>query len=79
MNYLMEEQLVAEHRRDIHRDIEKIRLQEQALQSRVFHPNLFTRTMERFGTWLIRTGQGLEKRYQSPAPKPCNQNHSYAQ
>jgi hypothetical protein len=78
MNYMMEEQLLAEHRKDIHREISKIRLEEQALQSRVFHPNLFTKSMQRTGKWLIKIGERLVQRYQAPAPKNCGQNQSYA-
>ncbi|HET7142693.1 MAG TPA: hypothetical protein VFI68_01630 [Anaerolineales bacterium] len=67
MNPLMDEYLVEEHRRDIKRELTHIRLQEQALKSRVFHPNWFTHTMQRFGRWLIMRGQRLVKRYEVPA------------
>ena len=78
MNYMMEEQLISEHRKDIQRDIHKIRLEEQALQSRVFYPNLFTKSMQRTGKWLIKIGERLVQRYQTPSPKHCSQNQSYA-
>lgn len=66
MNPLMDEYLVEEHRRNIKRELTHIRLQEQALKSRVFHPNWFTHTMRRFGQWLIMRGQRLVKRYEVP-------------
>lgn len=79
MNHLIEEYLIEEHRRGIQREINHIQLERQALQSRVFHPNWFTRAMQKLGQWLIRQGEKLVKRYETPAKKTCQQSErSYA-
>ena len=79
MNLLREEYLIEEHRREIKRAVNHIRLQEQALKNRVFRPNWFTRAMQRLGQWLIAQGERLVKRYEAPAKKPCPQSgRSYA-
>jgi len=62
----MEEYLLEERRRDMQRDIQQIRLQQKALRGRVFQPNLFTRSMESVGKWLISRGETLVKRYETP-------------
>lgn len=69
MNTRLDELLLEERRRDIQRDIQQIRLEKQALKSKVFHPNVFTRLMENFGKWLITRGEILVKRYETPAKK----------
>ncbi len=74
MNLLREEYLIEEHRREIKRAVNHIRLQEQALKNRVFRPNWFTRAMQRLGQWLIAQGERLVKRYEAPAKKPCPQS-----
>ena len=79
MNYLMEEQLLEEHRKDIRREMNHIHLERRTLRGKVFRPNWFTRSMQRFGQWLIAQGEGLVKRYETPAKKPCQQSgRSYA-
>jgi hypothetical protein len=78
MNPLMEEYLIEEHRRDIKREVSHIRLQEQALKSRVFRPNWFTRGMQRLGQWLIVQGERLVKHYEVPANKCQSSKQSYA-
>ncbi len=61
-------EFMAEHRRqEIVREMEHIRLEEQALQSRVYHPRLFARTMFSFANWMISAGKQLRKRYEVPA------------
>jgi len=74
MNPLMEEYLIEEHRSDIKRELSHIRLQERALKSRVFRPNWFTRAMQTLGQWLIAQGEGLVRRYETPAKKTCQQS-----
>ncbi len=78
MNLLMEEYLLEEHRRDIRREVSFIHLQEQALKSRVFRQNWFTRAMQRLGQWLIAHGERLVKRYEVPAGKCQSSKQSYA-
>ena len=69
MNKRLDELLLEEHRKDIQRDIQQIRLEEQVRKTKVFRPNLFTRSMENFGKWLIARGEILVKRYETPAKK----------
>ena len=61
------------HRQDILQEAEHIRLERIALQSRVYQPRLFERTMFNFANWMIVTGKQLRKRYEvrcvdCPAP-----------
>ncbi len=61
-------EFMAEYRRqEIVREMEHIRLEEQALQSRVGRPRLFERTMFNFANWMILAGKQLRKRYEVPA------------
>ena len=54
------------HRQDILKEAEHIRLERIALQSRVYHPGLFERTMFNLANWMISTGKRLRKRYDVP-------------
>ena len=78
MNFFMEEYLVEEHRRDITRELTNIRLQEQAVKSRIFHSNWFTHTMRNLGQWLIVRGERLVKRYEVSANCTTSPEHRYA-
>ncbi len=61
-------EFMAEYRRqEIMQEMEHIRLEEQALRSRVYRPRLFERTMFNFANWMISTGKHLRKRYEVPA------------
>jgi len=53
------------HRQRIWEEVEQIRL-ERLVQSRVYRPRLFTRTMFSFANWMISTGKTLRKRYEIP-------------
>jgi hypothetical protein len=78
MNPILEGVLAEEHRRDIIREVEGIRLEEQALEARVLRPNWFTRTMQGFGEWLIARGENLVERYAMPANCSTSSKHGYA-
>ena len=65
MNPLLEEYLVEEHQRDIERELSDRQL--QAVNVRVYRPNLSTRILRGFGQWMIERGEGLVKRYEAPA------------
>lgn len=71
MNNWHNEFMAEYHRREILEEVEKIRLEKLALQSRVYRPRLFERTMFSFANWMIFTGKQLRKRYEVPA-MPCN-------
>jgi elongation factor P hydroxylase len=50
---------------------EQIRLENIALQSQVYRPGFFERTMFNIANWMIATGSQLRKRYEAPAV-PCS-------
>jgi hypothetical protein len=54
------------HRQRILEEAEQIRLERIALQSRVYHPRLFERTMINLANWMISKGKQLRKRYEVP-------------
>lgn len=79
MNPLMEEYLIEEHRKDIKREVSRIRLQEQALKGGAFRPSWFTRAMQGLGQWLIARGERLVKRFEI-SDCPCQsskQNYAH--
>lgn len=78
MNPILEGILAEEHRRDIIREVEGIRLEEQALEARALRPNWFARTMQAFGGWLIARGENLVKHYEMPANCSAPSKHGYA-
>ena len=47
-------------------EMEQIRLEKLARQSRVYRPRFFARTMFNFANWMISTGKQLRKRYEVP-------------
>lgn len=77
MNNWQNEYLAEYHRQQILDDIEHIRLEDMAMQSRVYRPRFFARTMFSFANWMISTGKNLRKRYEIPAMN-CNKNESFA-
>jgi hypothetical protein len=60
------------HRERIMAEMEHIRLEKLALQSRVYRPGLFARTMFTFANWMITTGKQLRKRYEVPTVSSSN-------
>lgn len=78
MNPNIEEYLLEARRKDIRREMSNIRLEEQALRGRVFHPSMFTRTMRSLGQWLIARGEHLVKRYETPEAGCQPSGQSYA-
>jgi hypothetical protein len=66
MNSWHDELMAEYHRQDILREAEHIRLEKLALQSRVYRPRFFERTMFKFANWMISTGKQLRKRYEVP-------------
>jgi hypothetical protein len=66
MNNWHNEFMAEYHRPDILRDVEHIRLEELAVNSRVYRPGVFARTMFSFANWMISTGKQLRKRYEVP-------------
>jgi hypothetical protein len=66
MNHWHNEFMAEYHRQDILKQVESIRLEELAVQSRVYRPGFFARTMYNFANWMITTGKQLRKRYEVP-------------
>ena len=66
MKTALDEYVFEERLRDIQRDVQQLRLEQTALRGKVFQPNLFTRSMEALGKWLIARGELLVKRYETP-------------
>ncbi len=66
MNNWHDEFMSEYHRQEILKEVEHIRLEKVALQSRVYRPRVFERTMFRFANWMISTGKELRKRYEVP-------------
>ena len=72
MNHWHNEKMAELHRADLINDSEQIRLANLAIQSRVYHPSLFTRTMHSIAGWMIVKGKKLHARYEIPT-EHCHQ------
>jgi hypothetical protein len=57
------------HRQQILEQVEQIRLEKLAVQSRVYRPRFFERTMFNFANWMISTGKQLLKLYTRSTPQ----------
>lgn len=60
------EKMAEFHRMDLINESEQIRLINLAMQSRVYRPSLFTRTMHNLAGWMILKGKELHARYEIP-------------
>ena len=78
MNPLLEEYTLEEHRKDINRELDDIRLQEQALNGKAHRPSLFAHTMQRLGQWLIVRGEKMVKRYEAPSNSTKSSKRKFA-
>jgi len=75
MNHWHNEYMAEYHRQDILNDSEQTRL---AMQSRVYRPGLFARTMHNLAAWMISTGKELHKRYELPTAHSHKRSSSFA-
>lgn len=75
MNNWHNEYMAEYHRQQILDDANQIRLENLMLKSRVYRPGIFERTMFNFANWMISTGRGLHKRYETPSAD-CNKSPS---
>jgi len=73
MNSWHDEFMAEFHRQEILDQVEHIRLEKLAYQSRVYHPGWFERRMFNFANWMISTGKQLRKRYEIPSVD-CSQS-----
>ena len=66
MNNWQNEKLAELHRLDLINERKQIRLESLAMQSHVYRPSLFTRTMHSLAGWMILKGKELHARYELP-------------
>ena len=66
MNNWQAEFLAEYQRRRILQEVEQIRLEKLALQSRAARRRLLERTMFNVADWMISAGKQLRKRYEVP-------------
>jgi hypothetical protein len=78
MNPLMEDYSLEEHRKDLARELEEIRLQKLTLDNKAYRPSLFTHTMQRLGQWLIVRGEKMVKRYEAPSNSTKSSKRKFA-
>jgi hypothetical protein len=71
MNNWQTEFMAEYDRQHILQMAEQIRLEKTALQSQVYRPGFFERTMFNIANWMISTGSQLRNRYEVPAV-PCS-------
>lgn len=67
MNHWHNEFMSEYRRQELLNEMDHIRLEKLALNSRVYRPGLFERTMFSFANWMISAGKQLRKRYEIPA------------
>lgn len=65
MNNWQNEYMAEYHRQHLLKEVEQIRLEKLALESRVRCPTLFEQTMFTFANWVISKGKQLRKRYEA--------------
>ncbi len=66
MNTWNYEKTAEYNREQILAEVKQIRMEQTTLQSRVYRPGLFERTMFNFANWMIAAGKQLRKRYEVP-------------
>jgi len=66
MNYFLDEKTAEYNRQRILDEVKQIRLEKLALDSQIYRPGLFERTMFRLANWMISTGKHLRRRYEIP-------------
>jgi len=66
MNHWHTEKMAEFHRTDLINDSKQIRLVHLAIQSRVYRPSIFARTMHSIASWMILKGKELHARYELP-------------
>ena len=67
MNNWHDEFMAEYHRQQILKEVDQIRLERLALQSLIYRPGLFERSMFSFANWMISTGKQLRRRYEIPS------------
>ena len=75
MNHWHNDFMAEYHRQDLINESEKIRLENLALESHIYQPGIFTRSMHSLAGWMILTGKKLHARYEIPTAH-CHQTAS---
>lgn len=65
MNYWHDEVIAEQRREEIKEEMERIRLEEEALAARPHQPGWYDRRMFNLGNWMIARGKQLRRRYDS--------------
>jgi hypothetical protein len=66
MNHWHTEKMAEFRHAELIKESEQIRLANLVMQSRAYHPGLFTRTMHSLAGWMILKGKELHARYEIP-------------
>jgi hypothetical protein len=66
MNHWHTEKMAEFRHAELIKESEQIRLANLVMQSRAYHPGLFTRTMHSLARWMILKGKELHARYDIP-------------
>ena len=66
MNYFLDEKTAEYNRQRILDEVKQIRLEKLALDSQIYRPGPFERTMFGLANWMISTGKHLRQRYEIP-------------
>ena len=72
MNNWHDEFMAEYHRQDILEQVEQIRLEKLALESRGNCPTLVERTIFALANWMISKGKQLRRRYEAPTANCSN-------
>ena len=75
MNHWHNDFMAEYHRQDLIKVAEQIHFENLALESNVYHPGIFARTMHSIAGWMIVTGKKLHARYEIPTAH-CHQTVS---
>lgn len=62
--------IAEEERADFRREMEKYRLEREALTTKPHKPNWFANRMKDLSVWMLTTGQNLQKHYKDTEPVP---------
>jgi hypothetical protein len=62
--------LMEERRADFGREMEQLRLEHEAINTKPRKPNWVDRRMHDLSVWMVTTGEHLHRKYHNPAPVP---------
>ena len=62
--------IMEERRADFGREMEQLRLEREALNTRPHQPNWVDHRMHDLSMWMVTTGERLHRKYHNPVPVP---------